>query len=128
MEDAVTMDRLPALFETADVGLIPNRASAATHLMLPVKLLEYATVGVPTISARLRTIEHYFGNEDLRYFAPDDSVSLCEAIGDLYLRPDVRARLARNARIAVERLNWQNQRQHYYQAVDSLLSKEKAKQ
>src|SRR5579864_3153468 len=39
--DQVPIEELPRLLAEADVGLIPNRASNATHLMLPVKLLDY---------------------------------------------------------------------------------------
>jgi len=38
-------------------------------LMLPVKLLEYVSLGIPVISARLRTIEHYFPDDSIRYFS-----------------------------------------------------------
>ena len=32
--------------------------------MLPVKLLEYVSLGIPTVAPRLRTIQHYFTEND----------------------------------------------------------------
>src|SRR5579885_101922 len=61
---------LPPILSRATVGLVPNRASCATHLMLPVKLLEYAMFGIPVVAARLKTIEHYFDEDAVRYFTP----------------------------------------------------------
>src|SRR5579871_948279 len=48
---AVPIEQLPAMLTQADAGLVPNRPSAATHLMLPVKMMEYAASGIPIIAA-----------------------------------------------------------------------------
>ncbi|HEY2523547.1 MAG TPA: glycosyltransferase family 4 protein [Candidatus Binataceae bacterium] len=119
----VPIDELPSLLAEADVGMVPNRASNATHLMLPVKLLDYTALGVPTIAARLRTIEHYFGERAVRFFEPGDRDDLAAAIVELYRDPARRAELARNARRAAERIGWPVQRAEYYRAVDALLRK-----
>jgi len=118
----VPFEKLPEALSRATVGIVPNRASSATHLMLPVKLLEYATLGIPVISARLRTIEHYFGSNAVRYFDPGDVEGLADAIEDLYRHPEKRERLALAAgEIIAHRLTWNNQRRNYYEAIDSLL-------
>ena len=85
--DLVPIHELPHLLAKADVGLVPNRASNATHLMLPVKLLDYTALGIPTIAARLRTVEHYFGERAVRFFEPGNSGDLAAAIEELYRDP-----------------------------------------
>ena len=50
----VPVEELPALLVTADVGVVPYRPSSATHLMLPVKLLDYAPLKIPVIAAGSR--------------------------------------------------------------------------
>jgi len=120
--DLVPVEQLPALLVKADVGLVPYRPSSATHLMLPVKLLDYATLGVPVIAARLRTVEHYFGDGAVELFEPGDVADLARAIRLLYHNPNLRERLAERARNALDALNWQNQRSEYYRAIDSLLT------
>ena len=121
--DLVPIHELPHLLAKADVGLVPNRASNATHLMLPVKLLDYTALGIPTIAARLRTVEHYFGERAVRFFEPGNSGDLAAAIEELYRDPARRAELALNARRAVERMGWPAQRVEYYRAIDELLQK-----
>ena len=121
-EDRVPIERLASVLEQASVGLVPNDASCATHLMLPVKLLEYATLGIPIIAARLRTIEHYFGDDSVRYFEPGDPVSLAEAIEDLHSHPERRHTLAHRASEVAANLSWPKQRQQYYATIDSLLA------
>jgi glycosyltransferase involved in cell wall biosynthesis len=121
--DQVPIEELPRLLAEADVGLIPNRASNATHLMLPVKLLDYMALGIPTIASRLRTIEHYFGDRAVRFVEPGNVLEMAAAIEELYRDPARRAELARNARRAAERIGWPAQRAEYYRTIDSLLKK-----
>ncbi|HVB79027.1 MAG TPA: glycosyltransferase family 4 protein [Candidatus Binataceae bacterium] len=120
--DQVPVEELPSLLAEADVGLVPNRASSATHLMLPVKLLDYAALGIPAIVARLRTIEHYFDEDSVRFFEPGDARGLAAAIEELHSDRERRAALARNARRALGRIAWPIQRIEYYHAIDSLLA------
>ena len=120
--DLVPVEKLPALLVKADVGLVPYRPSSATHLMLPVKLLDYATLGIPVIAARLRTVEYYFGDGAVELFEPGNVSDLARAIRLLYNNPDLRDRLVEQARNALDALNWQNQRSEYYRAIDSLLT------
>ena len=54
-----------------DVGVVGNRRSAAGDLMLPVKLLEYVSLGIPAVVPRLRTIEHYFTDDMVAYYEPE---------------------------------------------------------
>lgn len=121
--DQVPVHELPRLLAEADVGLVPNRASNATHLMLPVKLLDYTALGIPTIAARLRTIEHYFDERAVKFFEPGDVLALSAAIEELHRDQARCAELARNARRAAERIGWPAQRLEYYRAIDSLLQK-----
>ncbi len=120
--DLVPVEKLPALLVKADVGLVPYRPSSATHLMLPVKLLDYATLGIPVIAARLRTVEYYFGDGAVELFEPGNVADLVRAIRLLYNNPDLRERLVDRARNSLDALNWQNQRSEYYRAIDSLLT------
>ena len=123
--DPVPIHQLPARFSTAAVGLVPNHATSATQLMLPVKLLEFATLGIPAIAARLRTIQHYFDDDAVRYFSPGDSRDLAQAIDDLYHNPRRRSALSRRAALEVSKLSWAWQSQRYFEAVDSLLNNRK---
>jgi len=118
---SVPVEQLPAILAQASVGLVPNRASRSTQLMLPSKLLEYATMGMATIAARLRTIEYYFPNDAVHYFEPGDTQSLARAIEELYRQPERRLLLGRKAAEIAANLSWDRQRQQLFAAIDSLL-------
>lgn len=117
----VPLELLPAELASASIGLVPYRASAAAHLMLPVKLLEYAALGIPAVCARLRTVQHYFGEGAVEYFEPGDANGLADAIQRLRADPIRRMEIADRAwRISVE-LGWEEQRGRLFEAVDSVL-------
>lgn len=117
----VPLAQLPAILGRAQVGLVPNRASDTTHLMLPVKLLEYVALHIPTIAARLRTIEYYFGPDAVRFFTPGSPASLASAIEELWRYPERRSAFAQRSERVFETLSWRSQRTNYYRTIDSLV-------
>ncbi len=119
-EGFVPLEEVVRLVAKADIGLVPNHVSHVTHFMLPMKLLEYAAMGVPIIATRLRAVEHYFGSDAVRYFKSCDAADLAAAIEDLYLHPEQAAALSRKGRAALEAIGWDKQRDQYYDALDTV--------
>jgi glycosyltransferase involved in cell wall biosynthesis len=118
----VPVERLPGEILGADVGIVPNRESSATHLMLPVKMLDYATLQIPVIASRLRTVEHYFKNGAVEFFEAGNCGDLADAIERLYRDPGLRARHVAQANLVLETLDWDHQRSQYLDAIDSLIT------
>ena len=118
---AVLIEELPTLLRQADVGLVPNWPSAATHLMLPVKMLEYATLGIPILAARLRTVERYFEDAAIQFFEAGNPAALAAAIQELQRDPERRAQLACRASEIAETLSWKHQSDRFFDAIDSLI-------
>jgi glycosyltransferase involved in cell wall biosynthesis len=117
----VPVEQLPGLIRGASLGLIPNRQSPATDLMLPVKLLEYAALELPIVAARLRTVEYYFGDDAVRLFTPGDPDALADAITQLHDNPAMRRQLTSKAKRQLETIGWPEQRARYFQVIDSLM-------
>lgn len=122
--DQVSLETLPQVLEEATVGLVPNSSGTATHLVLPPELMQYATLGIPSIAARLGAIEHHFGEGAARLYEPGNAHALADAIEDLYEHSDARIGLARRARDIAASLGWAHQCQQYCEAIDWLLEKE----
>jgi glycosyltransferase involved in cell wall biosynthesis len=120
-ENPVPIQELAARLGESHVGLVPNRASRATHLMLPVKLLEYVALGMPVICARLQTVEHYFSDKSLRFFSSNNAEELAQAMQELYLIPALRQCLSNSAAKVVNSLSWPVHSQRFCDAVDSLI-------
>jgi glycosyltransferase involved in cell wall biosynthesis len=102
---------LPTRLRAMHLGVIGNRRSPAGMLMLPVKLLEYVSLGIPTIVPRLDAIVHYFTDDMVTYYEPESVDSLADAILRLHADPDLRGRQASSARHFLERYGWKHQGQ-----------------
>jgi glycosyltransferase involved in cell wall biosynthesis len=103
------LGELPAQLAAMDLGVVGNRRNAATDLMLPVKLMEYASQGIPAVVPRLKTIEYYFADDMVGYYEPDDVASLAGAIERLYRDPQRQSRQADRAGEFLQQHGWQRQ-------------------
>lgn len=121
-EGYVPVEKIPAMIHDADVGLIPLRISSGTDIMLPTKLLEYVTMGIPCIVPKTGTIYRYFDEEMVQYFEAENVDSLAEAIITLYRNPNKRTTLSQ---LATERFaniyNWSAHKKVYTSLVEQLL-------
>jgi glycosyltransferase involved in cell wall biosynthesis len=98
---------LPDMLDDMDLGVIPNRRNDATELMLPVKLLEYVSLGLPAIAPRLKTIEHYFSADMVTYFEPGNVDSMTDAILAMYGDRNRRMEQMKRARTFLDRYGWE---------------------
>ena len=123
-KNGIPVHSLPTELASATIGLAPYQASAATSLMLPVKVLEYAALGIPTVCARLQAVVRYFGDDALEYFKPGDPIGLADAIERVHHDPERRRRMVDRASQVASELEWGEQRKHLIEAVDSILGRE----
>jgi glycosyltransferase involved in cell wall biosynthesis len=102
----VPCHRLAEMLQIMDVGIVANRVNAATALMLPSKLIDYAVLGIPAIVPRLRGIQYYFSPDMVSYFEPENTDSMVAATLKLYHNPALRKGQAKNARRFVDDNQW----------------------
>jgi glycosyltransferase involved in cell wall biosynthesis len=103
------VDQLPAMLATMDVCVIGNRRSVATQLMLPVKLMESVALGIPAVVPRLRTIQHYFDDDMVSYYEPEDVESLADRVCRLYSNHNLRRQQAQSAQAFLTQYGWEKQ-------------------
>jgi len=113
-ETAVPLDELIHKVRGMDLLVVSNRANEATQLMLPVKMLEGMSMGIPVVAPRLRTIEHYFAVDQVFYFTPEDMHSLAGAILLAYKDGAERKNKAVNANRFFEKYSWDEQKTHLF--------------
>jgi glycosyltransferase involved in cell wall biosynthesis len=90
----VPVQSVPGLIADADAGIVPLRISSGTDIMLPTKLLEYVTMGIPCITPKTGTIARYFDHSMVQFFEAENVDSLAAAIVSLAQNPQRRAALA----------------------------------
>jgi glycosyltransferase involved in cell wall biosynthesis len=114
------VESLPNLLQDMDLGIIPNKINMATELMLPVKMLEYVAIGIPVVSARLKTIEHYFSDNMVTYFEPENVESMANAILELYHNENRRQEQVINARKFIEMYGWEKHQMELIRLYEEL--------
>ena len=120
-DQGYSLRELPARLDAMDIGVVGNRKSAAGDLMLPVKLLEYVSLGIPAVVPRLNSIAHYFSDDMVAFYEPDDVSSMAQAI--LCLHRDTRRRCeqARRAQTFLASHGWDRQGEELVAMYQALL-------
>ena len=121
-EGFVPVEKIPAMIHGADIGVIPLRISSGTDIMLPTKLLEYVSMGIPCIVPRTATIARYFDKEMVQFFEAENVDSLANAMIDLGRDPEKRMRLSQQATKRFgNAYTWGEHKKIYTDLVDRLL-------
>jgi len=102
------IEEIVELVRHMDLGVISNRRNLATEFMLPVKMLEYVSLGIPIVAPRLKAIQYYFDQDMVRYFEPEDVDSLARAILELYTDPELRGKQVAEADRFLGIYGWDN--------------------
>ena len=90
LKGLVPVEELPKYLFNVDIGIIGNckYTEIYKNWMLPVKMLEYAAMGIPVIAPRLRVICQYFEDDSVFYYIPDDTDDMARRIIELYQQPE----------------------------------------
>lgn len=119
--DRVPVERVPDLIRGADVGLVPCCKDVFVDtVMLPVRLLEYVAMGLPSIVSRVGTVQAYFEKDQVGYYNHDDPSELADRIIELYLNERLRKNRAERALRALKGLEWPDQARRYLATIDTL--------
>jgi glycosyltransferase involved in cell wall biosynthesis len=122
--EPVPFAQIPAELEAAHIGVVPTLHDRFTELLLPVKLLEYAHMGLPIVGSRLPGIGGYFSDRELFEFTAGDPEDLARAIESLCADPAAARERAARATLCLRDIAWEHQRQRYLDLVDELVGGE----
>ena len=115
----VPVECLPEALAEVDVGVVGNRrlTEIRENWMLPVKMLEYAAMEIPTIAPRLRAITQYFTEDSAFLYAPDDIDDLARVISEICVNPDRLERVRAGLQRFNARYNWAGMADYYLALV-----------
>lgn len=105
----------------ADVGIVSILLNR--NPMLPNKLFEYLALGKPSIVTAIPVIKHYFDDNTVMYYEPDNATDLAGCILDLYKNPQKRAALAGAGAAAYKNYQWSVMKQAYLAVFENIMDK-----
>jgi glycosyltransferase involved in cell wall biosynthesis len=121
LKPPVSLDEMPLVLESADLGIVPKRSDGFGNEAFSTKILEFMAMGVPVVIPDTAVDRHYFNDGVVRFFQANDENSLAEAILFMLKNPEAGATLARNASEFVKQYSWKNNQDAYLRLVDSLV-------
>jgi glycosyltransferase involved in cell wall biosynthesis len=115
---------VPQWLARCDVGVLATRRDIFLDYSFSNKLSEYILMGKGVICSRLNAIRHYFSEEALAYFEPNNAEDLAKQIARLYKNPEIARRLAERAKLEYLPINWDVMKRRYLKLVGRMTGTE----
>jgi glycosyltransferase involved in cell wall biosynthesis len=116
------LHEIPKMLVDCNLGLVPLEISSITDYALPLKLLEYLSLGMPSVTVRNVAIGYYFGEDDCLFYDPNDPESLRAILDRLIENPDLLYAYQRRAVVLREKFLWGHEKQKYIALLLKLTS------
>jgi glycosyltransferase involved in cell wall biosynthesis len=127
LEEIVSFDNrsypahsIPQQIEDCNVGLVPLEISSVTNYALPLKLLEYISMGIPVVSVRSDAISYYFGEEDCIFFDWNDASSLSGVFDRVAENPEMLLPYRERAVAIRDKFAWEGEKRKYVDLLRQL--------
>ena len=114
------LQEIPGLLADCDVGLVPLEISSITNFALPLKLLEYTSLGMPCVTVRNVAICHYFREEDCMFYDPARPETFSAALDRLTEDPEVLSACRERVLKLREELIWSREKARYVHMLQRL--------
>ena len=116
----VSNDQIPALLNGAAAGISTQRGGIFGSLVFSMKVAEYVALGLPVICSGITTMRHYFSDDEVLFFEPENAADLARAIRALLTDPAAAGERAARSRIKLDKLDWPAQKQTLVETVEAL--------
>ena len=114
----IPVEEIPGLLEDCHAGIIPSRRTDATDkVMLPVKLIEYCALGIPSVVSKLSNLRGYFNDNQVLFFEPDSIHSLEKTMLRMATDSKLRNRIMENIPVFNEDNKWRHSEQKYLSLI-----------
>jgi len=104
---------IPERIADCNVGLVPLEISSVTNYALPLKLLEYISLGLPVMTVRNDAISYYLGEEDCIFFKWNDPCSLGAALDRIAENPETLLHYRERSLALREGFSWTGEKRKY---------------
>jgi glycosyltransferase involved in cell wall biosynthesis len=114
------LSEIPSMLRGYHFGLVPLHLSSITEYALPLKLLEYLSLGIPSITVKNSAISYYFGNDDCLFYQPDEPESLAVILDRLIENPELISAYQQRAIKLREKFLWSKEKAKYQALLQAL--------
>ncbi len=117
------LNKIAEIMSNADLGVIPKRNDPFGGEAFSTKILEFMSLGIPTIVSATKIDKFYFNDSLVKFFEPENVDDLSKAMLTMIQNPALRVRLRDHAYRFVEDYLWSKKKSEYFELVDNLIGK-----
>jgi glycosyltransferase involved in cell wall biosynthesis len=115
------LEQIVDAIDACNVGLIPNRHSAFTHINTPTRIFEYLARGKPVIAPRTAGIQDYFDEHSLLFSEPGDAEELAQKIEFVASHPKEALIVTERGQQVYKAHTWMHEKETLERLVGKLL-------
>lgn len=116
----VKPQEIPKWLQQCDIGVLATRSDVFLDFSFSNKLSEYIIMGKAVISSRIRTIRHYFSEDALAYFEPNNPGSLAAQMVRVARDRELQSRLVARAKQEYAPIAWPIMKDRYIRMMAGL--------
>ena len=114
------LHEIPAVLSDCHVGLVPLDVTPISDVALPLKLLEYTCLGLPSVTVESTAISYYFRPDECMLYPPGDALALAGILDELARNPGQLEGYRQRLVAARERMSWSREKQKYVAMLQHL--------
>ncbi|HEY5053243.1 MAG TPA: glycosyltransferase [Solirubrobacterales bacterium] len=112
--------QIPSMLSDAVAGISPQRGGVFGSLVFSMKVAEYVALGLPVICSGIATMRHYFSDDELQFFEPENAEDLARAVRALLANPVAAEERAARSLMKLDKLGWPAQIETLVETVEAL--------
>ncbi|MFX0200274.1 MAG: glycosyltransferase, partial [Candidatus Hodarchaeota archaeon] len=116
----VPHEQVPEILKNADIGVVPKKDGIFANEALSTKLFQYVAMGIPAVVSRTGAEKRYFGEDEVKYFTPQDPEDMARCVEELYEKPELRFAMAQRALRRIDEYSMTKNGKKYLSIISSL--------
>jgi glycosyltransferase involved in cell wall biosynthesis len=111
---------IPTVLSDCHVGLVTLDVTPISDVALPLKLVEYTCLGLPSVTVKSAAITYYFRPDECMLYSPGDASALARILDDLACNPGRLEGYRQRLVAARERVSWSREKEKYVAMLQQL--------
>ena len=107
------LHEIPKVLSDCHVGLVPLDVTPISDFALPLKLIEYTCLGLPSVTVKSTAISYYLRPDECMLYPPGDSSALARVLDEIAEEPGCLDAFRERLPDAQARVSWRREKEKY---------------